>query len=145
MSMNALIAATTVDFDDSLARDPRLNIGVDAKSIYRLNAEIAFNKYKESKLIPEVFSKLSERHGIFLDSNDVLSSDKISKSVLSEKQIGAFEKLNELACKNNKSLQKSIERSFVEDGRGVPAIALLILLVIVVVAVVAEKGVDQVA
>ncbi|GAB4573423.1 MAG: hypothetical protein Tsb008_08050 [Rhodothalassiaceae bacterium] len=138
MSMNAVLAAKTVDFGSSLALDPSLRSGIKAADVYRMGAELAFGKEVGSATVDRIVARLGEK-GSAIKLKEALASDRLRHVRLDSRHKKALERVTRLTKDKNLSAQDAIEKAFVEDGNGVPAIAILILLVVVIVAVLAQQ------
>lgn len=138
MAMNAVQAAKTIDFGGSLALDPSLRSGVKAADVFRIGAELAFDKLKVGGCVNDIAEQLKSK-GSQINLREALASDRVQEIKLNDEQRAAFKRLEEIAAKNNPDLEGAVERSFAEDGMGVPAIALIIVLVIVFVAVISHR------
>lgn len=136
---NAVLSAHTLAWQDSMAFAPELEIPMDHLSIYQLNSAAALGDHPIDELRELITGRLSEsarggdwKHGLCLSEsrlNDIrVNGDERAALLAGARSMGSGGRQTLLA----------LEKTFAENGYGVPAIAILILLVVVVVAVISH-------
>jgi hypothetical protein len=136
--MNAVLAARDIDFSDSLALLPELRSGVRTSDVYKLGAELAFRREGGSSTVSKIIESLTLNGNCTDMFTSALSSEELDKVRLNDNEIAAYDRISRLASDGKVDVQGALEKSFAEDGQGVPAIAVLILVVVVLVAVAAK-------
>jgi hypothetical protein len=138
MSMtSALQSYAYLEDMESAADDPGLQVSMDPWAVYGMNQQLVFGD-GASESSCEWLGRASQQLracGIAEDFGALRGTSMAAGLRFTEEEAARVRKLAELVADKGFNASLSMEQVALEDGHGIPAIAILVLILVIIVAI----------